>query len=212
MPTVLLARHGETTWNRDGRLQGWAPTPLTDRGHEQARALAAAVDADYDVDRLVASDLRRARQTASYLADRVGCEPTFESTWRERDFGRYQGLPTERVFEEHDRLSLERAGRDAAEVRPESGESLIDVRERVLSGWERVVAESDADETVAVVCHGGPLHLLVGAATDRDVVSAVLDGEQHNCGLNEVRVADGTMRLVAENRTDFLPATDARSS
>ncbi|MFB6196640.1 MAG: histidine phosphatase family protein, partial [Haloplanus sp.] len=47
MTTVLLARHGETTWNRDGRLQGWAPTPLTDRGHDQARALAAAVAADY---------------------------------------------------------------------------------------------------------------------------------------------------------------------
>jgi probable phosphoglycerate mutase len=212
MTTVLLARHGETTWNRAGRIQGWAPTSLTDRGHDQARALATAVATDYDVDRLVASDLRRARQTASYLADRVGCEPVLESAWRERDFGRYQGFPCEEVFEEHDRLSIDHAGRDAIETRPESGESLLDVRERVLSGWDRLVAEAAPDETVAVVCHGGPLSLLVGTAAGRDVVSAILDGEQDNCGLNEVRVGDGTTRLVAENRTDFLPAADTPTS
>jgi probable phosphoglycerate mutase len=209
MPTVLLARHGETTWNRDGRLQGWAPTPLTDRGHEQARALAAAVDADYDVDRVVASDLRRARQTASYLAADVGCEPGFESAWRERDFGRYQGLPRETMFEDHERLSLARAGRDAVDARPESGESLRDVRERVLSGWERILAESGPDETVAVVAHGGPLYLLLGAVDGRDIVSAVVEGEQHNCALNEVRVTDGTPTVVSENRTDFLDASSA---
>ncbi|WP_251328768.1 histidine phosphatase family protein [Haloplanus pelagicus] len=209
MTTVLLARHGETAWNRDGRLQGWAPTPLTDRGHEQSRALAAAVAADYDVDRVLASDLRRARQTVSYLADSVGREPTYESAWRERDFGRYQGLPREAVFEDHDRLSLVRAGHEAVDARPESGESLRDVRERVLAGWERVLAESGADETVAIVAHGGPLRLLLGAVEDRDVVSAVVEGEQHNCGLNELRVDRGRARLVAENRTEFLDGVSA---
>ena len=209
MPTVLLARHGETTWNRDGRLQGWAPTPLTDRGHEQSRALAAAVATEYDVDRVLASDLRRARQTATHLAEGVGREPTFESAWRERDFGRYQGLPHETVFEEHERLSLARAGRDAVDARPESGESLRDVRERVLSGWERVLAESGPDETVAVVAHGGPLYLLLGAVAGRDIVSAVVEGEQHNCALNELRVREGSSRVVAENRTDFLDAPSA---
>ncbi|AZH23947.1 histidine phosphatase family protein [Haloplanus aerogenes] len=204
MPTLLLARHGETTWNRDGRLQGWAPTPLTDRGHEQARALAAAVDTEYDVDRIVASDLRRARQTASYLADRVGREPTFESSWRERDFGRYQGLPHETVFEDHERLSLKRAGREAVDARPESGESLRDVRERVLAGWNRLLADSGADETVAVVAHGGPLYLLLGAVEDRNIVDAVTERTQHNCALNELRVTDGAPTVVSENRTDFL--------
>lgn len=204
MTTVLLARHGETTWNREGRLQGWAPTPLTDRGHEQSRALAAAVAADYDVDRVLASDLQRARETVTYLADRVGCDPAFESTWRERDFGRYQGLRRDAVFDEHDELSLARVGRDAVDARPESGESLRDVRERVLSGWERVLAESDPDETVAVVCHGGPLHVLLGAVTGRDIVSAVVEGEQHNCGLNELHVDGGETRVVTENRTEFL--------
>jgi probable phosphoglycerate mutase len=209
MSTVLLARHGETMWNRDGRLQGWAPTPLTDRGHEQARALAAAVDAEYDVDRVVASDLRRARQTSAHLADSVGHEPRYEAAWRERDFGRYQGLAREAVFEDHDRLSLHRAGRDAVDARPESGESLRDVRERVLTGWDRILADSAPDETVAVVAHGGPLYLVLGAVEGRGIVDAVVEGEQHNCALNELRVTDGTATVVSENRTDFLDAPPA---
>lgn len=204
MPTVLLTRHGETAWNRDGRLQGWAPTPLTDRGHDQARALAAAVDTEYDVDRIVASDLRRARQTAAYLADCTGYEPTYESVWRERDFGRYQGLPRETVFEDHDRLSFRRAGRAAVDARPESGESLRDVHERVLTGWDRLLADSGPDETIVVVAHGGPLYLLLGAVEGRDIADAVVEGKQHNCALNEVRVEDSATRIVAENRTDFL--------
>jgi len=209
MTTVLLTRHGETTWNREGRLQGWAPTPLTDRGHAQSRALADAVAADYDVDRVLASDLRRAKRTATHLAECVDREPTFESTWRERDFGCYQGLPYETMFEEHERLSLRRAGHDAVDARPESGESLRDVRERVLAGWERLLAESGPAETVAVVSHRGPLSLLLGAVEGRNVVSAVVDGEHANCGLNELRVTDGRARLITENRTDFLDGVSA---
>ncbi|PSP97202.1 hypothetical protein BRC89_12390 [Halobacteriales archaeon QS_4_70_19] len=65
MTTVLLLRHGETTWNRQGRIQGWAPTPLTERGHEQARRAGTAIADTYDVDRVVASDLRRTRETTA---------------------------------------------------------------------------------------------------------------------------------------------------
>lgn len=209
MTTFLFTRHGETTWNREGRLQGWAPTALTDRGHEQARSLAAHLAADYNVDRVLASDLRRARQTASHVADAVGCDPTLESAWRERDFGRFQGLPNEAVFENHDRLSIARAGRDAVDARPESGESLRDLHDRVRAHWVAVRDESGPDETVVVVCHGGPLSLLVGAVDDRDIIDAVVDGKQDNCALNEVRVANGTATLVAENRTDFLDAPPA---
>ncbi|MFB6123945.1 MAG: histidine phosphatase family protein [Haloferacaceae archaeon] len=203
MPTVLLARHGETTWNREGRLQGWAPTPLTDRGHDQAEGLAVAVDEHYDVDRVYASDLRRARETAEYVARR-GHDVTYESSWRERDVGRYQGLYKEEFYEMRPEYSLERTGRDAFDARPESGESLRDVRERVRSGWRDLHESLGGDETALVVAHGGPLQLLVGDVAGRDPVSSVLEGEQENCALNELAVENGESRVVAENRTEFL--------
>src|SRR5262249_56004480 len=64
---LLLVRHGETDWNREGRWQGQSDTPLNDVGREQAARLAAELDG---VDVVYSSDLARARQTADILAAR----------------------------------------------------------------------------------------------------------------------------------------------
>ena len=71
MTTLHLVRHGETEWNRDGRIQGWADTPLSERGHEQARELAATLG-ERSIGAIYSSDLRRAYETAEPLAQRVG--------------------------------------------------------------------------------------------------------------------------------------------
>lgn len=76
---LLLVRHGETTWNRDGVIQGWADSSLTDRGRRQARAVGRRL-AGEGVDRLVASDLQRARETAAVLGEAgVDAAPTLAS-------------------------------------------------------------------------------------------------------------------------------------
>ncbi|QLG60856.1 histidine phosphatase family protein [Halorarum salinum] len=227
MTTVLLCRHGETAWNRERRVQGWAPTSLTDRGCEQSGALADHVAAGYDVDRVVASDLERAAETARVLGRAVGADPELDPAWRERDFGRLQGLSYADLFEGYPEYALGETGHAAAEATPEGGESLLAMRERVLTAWEGLLAEAangvdgvangeprangaertdraiGADRTVAVVTHGGPLYAVTGAVKGLDLVAATLEQEQGNCALNEVRVRDGDATLVAENETGF---------
>jgi probable phosphoglycerate mutase len=203
MATVILARHGETTWNRDGRVQGWAPTPLTDRGHEQAAALGTHLAATHDVDRVVSSDLRRARETARYVARETGLEPTADPAWRERDFGCLQGLPSSVLFERYPEYALTASGAAAATARPEGGETLVETRERVLDGWDRLRRGVGPDETVVVVAHGGPNRLLLGAVMGYDVVDSVLGVGQDNCAINEIRPDDP--RVVRQNDTDYLP-------
>jgi probable phosphoglycerate mutase len=202
--TVLLARHGESTWNRAGRVQGWAPVSLTDRGHAQADALARRVAAAYDVDYLYASDLVRARETASAVVRELGLDPTYESAWRERDFGAMQGLTDEELFGGFPEYALGESGVAAADERPPSGETLWETRERVLSGWRSLCDSLSADETAVVVCHGGPIYLVLGAVKGLDIVSAVLDQTQHNGALSELRVEDDAARVVSENVTDHL--------
>ena len=60
---ILLARHGETEWNRLGRWQGHADPPLNDTGRQQAETLAAQLDDD-GIAAVYSSDLRRASETA----------------------------------------------------------------------------------------------------------------------------------------------------
>src|SRR3954449_70831 len=84
---LIIVRHGESTWNAEERLQGQLDPPLSDRGREQARALAGMVDG-LPGERIVCSDLGRARQTAELM----GVEPgRFDERWREIDVGSWGG-------------------------------------------------------------------------------------------------------------------------
>lgn len=212
--TVLLVRHGETTWNRDGRVQGWAASTLTDRGHEQAQALAAHL-ADVGIDRLIASDLRRAVETARYVARATGVEPEPDSAWRERDFGRFQGLGYRDLFEGHPQFAVSETGyRSVTEPIPD-GEALIDVRERVLDAWRGLCAEmagpddsTDSEDsgtpTVAVVTHGTPLYVLLGYLAGEDIATTLTERGQDNCAVNEVFLGADGPTIRRENDTSFL--------
>jgi probable phosphoglycerate mutase len=201
--TVVLVRHGETDWNRENRMQGWAPSTLTDQGREQARALGHHLAARYEFDRLVASDLRRTRETTALLRDQgVSPEPTFQRAWRERDFGVYQGLTKTELFEQYPQFAAT-TGVSAVREVPENGESLLTARERVLDGWRRVLSDADG-ETALVVTHGGPIYLLLGHVRGQDILTAVTDHSQHNCAINELRVAgpnSGEVEIVRHNET-----------
>lgn len=201
--TVVLVRHGETDWNRENRMQGWAPSTLTDQGCEQARALGDHLAARYEFDRLVASDLRRARETTALLREQgVSPDPTFDRAWRERDFGVYQGLTKTELFERYPQFAATTVVSAVREV-PENGESLLSARERVLDGWRQLLADA-AGETTLVVTHGGPLYLLLGHVRGQDILTAVTDHSQHNCAINELRVTgdppDG-VDIVRHNET-----------
>lgn len=194
---IILVRHGETDWNREGRIQGWAPSALTDRGREQARALGRHLSETYEIDRLVTSDLRRTRETTALLRERgVEADPTFDRAWRERNFGVYQGLTKEELFDGYPEYAVE-SGINAVRERPEGGETLLEARERVLEGWDRV---RDAGETVLVVTHGGPIYLVFAHVTGRDLLTAVTDHSQHNCAINEFHVGEET-EIVRHNET-----------
>jgi probable phosphoglycerate mutase len=204
MTAIVALRHGETTWNREQRLQGCAPAPLTDLGREQADRLGAVLAEGYDIDRILSSDLSRAEETAVTLLEHVDASVTFESAWRERDLAVHQGLSVDEMSERFPEYDLGAAGPEAANRRPESGESLADVRERVVERWETTLAESEPGETVLVVTHGGPVRLLLGHVNGLDIVETILEQSQGTCSTNEFAFdrETGAVRIVRANDTD----------
>jgi len=180
-------------------MQGWAPVGLDGRGRKQARALGRRL-ADRSVDRIVASDLRRTRETTALLRETGGGpEPTFRRAWRERDVGVFQGLTREAVFEGHPQYAAS-TGVMGVRATPEGGESLLDLRERVLGAWERLRAETAAGETALVVTHGGPIYVLLGEFKRMALPAAITDHSQDNCGLTELRVGD-EVHVLREDET-----------
>src|SRR5262245_40290829 len=81
---LLLVRHGQSTWNADGRWQGQGDPPLSPLGERQAAEAAERVQA---MDALWSSDLRRAWQTAEIIGARASLAVHLEGRLRERDAG-----------------------------------------------------------------------------------------------------------------------------
>jgi broad specificity phosphatase PhoE len=143
--TLLLARHGETDWNRELRIQGSSDIALNELGLEQARALAREL-AEVELDAIYASDLLRARATAEAVAAVHELEVRLDARLRERSFGSWEGLTRE----------------DVAAFPPGSrhdGESDEEVRARVLAAVEEIAAAHPGRQ-VLVVSHGGALNTL----------------------------------------------------
>ena len=116
-PTVLLlARHGETDWNRADRWQGSTGPPLNELGRQQAEALALSLGA---VDAIYSSDTNRVRETASIVASHFGLPVVEDERLREVNFGEWEGL-TRGQIEERDGEALDRWDAGEGEAPPGS--------------------------------------------------------------------------------------------
>jgi probable phosphoglycerate mutase len=152
---IVVARHGRSTWNAQGRFQGHGDPPLDAVGREQADALAGALARQARRTALVASsDLRRATETAATIAARCGVRVHTMPELREVDVGAWQGLT---VAEVRDRFPDEYARWTADPqdrcFRRGGGETLAEAGTRV-AGALRAMATRWRHREIVVVTHG----------------------------------------------------------
>ena len=200
---VLLVRHGETTWNRAGRVQGWADATLTEAGREQARAVGSHLVDTHDIDRLVVSDLKRTLETADVFREvGLAVDPERVRAWRERNFGELQGLTRTAIASRHP--EYHRGGSLLAVRSVEGGESLSAFETRVREGWERLIDGLGAGVTVAVVTHGGPIRAVLAEVGGRELASLATEFSPSNCGLTEIAVDGSESEILVQDDTDHL--------
>jgi phosphoserine phosphatase len=206
--TILLARHGESDWNRDGRWQGHADRPLTDLGREQARALADRLAA-IELDAVYSSDLERARETAAIVAKPHQLPVKELSDLREVDVGSWSGLT---------RAEAEELYPDAFRHWTEGGEGWDDgetyeqLGERVVRALGMIAAKH-ADGRVLVVAHGGTIRAIHAAALGVDVHTyRRIQRVEPNATLSAVCVEDGRVTELCrtEDLDEFLVRDQAR--
>jgi len=150
--TILLARHGETDWNRDNRFQGHADPPLNATGRAQAAELAATL-APQKLAAVYSSPLRRALETARMVAAGHGLEPVPVEALREVDVGSWQGLTRTEIEQRFPGqfarwLDYEQGWTD--------GESYGDMGRRVVTALLELAAAHEGERVLAV-SHGGPI-------------------------------------------------------
>ena len=155
MTWMLLARHGETDWNREGRWQGHANVTLNDRGREQARALARRLEREsFDV--IYASDLARAHETALIIAESRRMPVVTDPGLREIDVGSWSGLTPDQIAEKFPGMV------------DHDGETNEQHLARVLACFTRI-ARARVGQRVLVVSHGKTLRVIRRHAAGKPV-------------------------------------------
>jgi len=201
MAWIYLVRHGETVWNAEGRLGGSSDIPLSDRGHQQAKALAERLR-DVPIAAIYSSPLLRARQTAEAIAKPHRLSVRFVPELSEIDYGEWEGMAVAELAQRFPEMERCRTDDPMRFVAP-NGESFADFVGRVTAAMERL-ARQHSNERIVCVAHQG---------VNRVVLCWVLGADfslwrrlrQDPCCVNLLQARnDGTWRLWLANDTCHL--------
>jgi probable phosphoglycerate mutase len=204
-PRVLLVRHGETDWNRQGRFQGQIDIPLNANGRAQAEA-ARAFLATVPIQRAYTSSMARPRQTAeAILAAHPGVPLTSSRGLMEIGHGLWEGCLESEIAAGWPAL-LDDWKRAPQTVQMPEGETIQEVWDRSMATWNRIVASLDPHETALVVAHDAVNKTILCALlglTPADIW-AVKQGNGGVTVIDYPNGADGTPVVACLNLTGHL--------
>lgn len=156
--SVYLIRHGETDFNREGRLQGTMPVPLNENGQLQAQALGLYLKRQ-PIDVIYTSPLLRARQTADLIGQVVNAPIEDDARLQEINFGQFAGLTYTDIKTQYANEYRMWDSGDMSYTVP-AGESRFDVQRRMTRAWGEI-ATNNGHDRVALVSHGAALKILL---------------------------------------------------
>jgi len=191
---LLLVRHGQSTWNREHRIQGQLDAPLSEEGRRQAERVGqrlARVSAGRHLAGFYSSDLKRAVETAALISDAISALPAATANLREIYLGQWEGLTTEELAQRFPEAWGRWTEEPSWDVVP-GGEGAAAFETRVLAELDSIIARHDTGDVV-VVTHGGviqvALHRVVGRA---------------NHGLFPFRIENASISVIEKRNGRFV--------
>lgn len=203
MTKVMLARHGETDWNRKEVFRGRIDLGLNENGREQAKALAQATKI-FQIDAVYSSPLSRSLETARIVANMHDLDVKIAHGFIDLHYGEWQGLEHKKVKQKYSDLYL-RWQESPHLVRFPGGESLEDVKVRALKELRTIVTEREG-QTVMIVSHRVVSKVILCSLIGLDN-SHFWRLRQDNCCLNIFECLGDTYSIHLLNDTCHLRLT-----
>jgi len=200
MVRLFIARHGQTRWNREGRLQGWKDAPLTDKGVEQAESLKERLSEE-DIDVVYCSPLGRTKKTAEIILEGRDLSIKEDKRIKEINMGKWEGTKGEEIKKIFPDLYFDFWERPHL-YDPISGESFHDLKERVVSFIEEIL-EKHEDENILIVSHGCASKLMIAYFEGRTLSEIWEQPKLEAACLNIVEVKDGEPEIILFGDTSF---------
>lgn len=186
--TICFIRHGQTNWNKQGKLQGKTDIPLNDTGREQAHACGKYLNAD-DYDILICSPLLRAKETAEIINQYLQLPLIEMDDFKERSFGDAEGMTME----------------ERAQAYPDghfpNQEERIAFRQRVMAGVEKV-NQNYPHQRVLLVAHGAAINAILAEVSNGEIGSgktSLING----C-ISNIQLKNETWRVENYNQVEHL--------
>lgn len=204
---LLLTRHGESTWNAEGIIQGWGDPPLSEAGRTQARLLGERLNRQGGIHALYSSNLQRARETAEIVGEITGIAPRFDDRLREGGIGVLTGInvkDVEKLYPEIWRGWHE----NPLKTPVPGGEDSESFRLRVVEVMEAIGTKHVDSDRIVVVSHGGAFGTYLAHLIGLDVRRRV-PFQFANASLSIVRLGGVRPRIVLLNDTCHLDGRQA---
>lgn len=154
---IYLVRHGQTAWNLEKKTQGHTDIPLNEKGRNQAKILAQVIS-NLKIDKIISSDLLRARETAEIINEKIGKNITYDERIREINYGILEGAPRDTLTQEM---------WDIYNTCPEElkAETKTHVFERIKTFFDEL---QDSKDNTLIITHGGALRMIMYYAKNRN--------------------------------------------
>ncbi len=157
---LFIVRHGETTFNSVGKIQGQSDSPLTPLGLRQAEHIAERLAEAGSFNAVYSSDLSRASITADAIARRLCLTVNLTQLLRERSFGVLQGLNQAEIDARYPCEQYEWR-RDPANMAPPGGENRQQVINRCAEFIQQILSSHNDGDKIIAVGHGGSVRGLL---------------------------------------------------
>nr|WP_290441225.1 histidine phosphatase family protein [Clostridium algidicarnis] len=147
---IYIARHGETKWNIEGRMQGIKNSDLTQRGIGDARSLGESLK-DIDFDCIYSSPLGRALDTAKYIRQDDNTKIILDDSLKELNLGLWEGMTHEEIKEKYP-IQYNNFREHPESFESQGGESFLELIKRVEKGLNNIIKDEN-HENILIITH-----------------------------------------------------------
>lgn len=186
---LYLVRHGETNWNAVGKFQGHSDVPLSEVGRRQAARLAQYLK-NIKIDVVLASDLKRALETAQIVSGKPADEIITDLNLREINFGHWEGLTYDEINASYGEI-LQKWRKEPLNTRIPGGEVFSEVAERTTAAVQKII-DQYPNKNVLVVSHGAAIRAIICSIMGIDL-NKLWRMYLDNCSLSIIHFPDNNI-------------------
>ena len=202
MTKIILVRHGESEANRLGFFAGQIDVPLMEKGIQQAYSTATYISQHYKVDKVYASDLKRAHKTGEIISRMINTELIADKRLREINAGLWQGKKFDDLIV-HYHAGYSCWLNDIGNCKCEGGESVKKLSERFFLALKEI-AEVEEGKTVVVATHATPIRAMQCVLKGLPLSEMKNIPWVSNASITEILYENKDWFFIKEDENDFL--------